>query len=205
MPSYPRIDKGEGFVRSHELLEQLYEDVIDSYKLLNENRDSQYLRRSTVRAIYSYIEAIIESVKTEVRSTIRTSNKEIELTDKEKELLGSLSPVSCRRGEKKHNMVENIKKTFKLAIKIWGLDGYKFYTDGQEFEFFLSSKEARNKLMHPKTYYDIQVTEDDMHDHTIALEWLHNEFQNLIKNRLESVAKELPEDVAKKLLSKWNS
>lgn len=205
MPGYPRIDKGEGFVRSQELLKQLYEDVIGSYKLLNENRDSQYLRRSTVRAIYSYIEAIIESVKHELRATIRTSDKKVELKEKEKELLGSLSPISCRRGEKKQNLVQSIKRAFRLAKKVWKLDNYLLYTDGQEFECFLRSKDARNRLMHPKTYYDIQVTEEDMHDHTVTIDWVHNEFQILIKTRVESIAKELPEDIANRLLSKWNN
>jgi hypothetical protein len=204
MPSLPRTDKGEGFVRSYELLEQLYDDVISSYKHLDENRDSQHLRRCAVRAIYSYIEAIIESVKNEIRSTVRKSDKELKISEKDKELLGSLSPISCRREEKKHNLIQNIKRTFKLAKKVWKLDNYAFYTDGQEFECFLRSKDARNRLMHPKTYYDIQVTQEDMHDHTVTFDWAHSEFQNLIKKRLESIANELPEDVARKLLSRWN-
>lgn len=89
MPGAPRIDLGEGFVRQHELIEQLREDIYDAYNALEQNRSSQYLRRCVVRAIFSFIEALLESIKWELRSSIRMKEFGGELSEKEKETLGS--------------------------------------------------------------------------------------------------------------------
>ena len=63
---------GGGFVRQLELLEQLREDIVAAYEALEENKSSQYLRRCVVRAVFSHIEAVIESIKWELRSSLRT-------------------------------------------------------------------------------------------------------------------------------------
>jgi hypothetical protein len=70
MPGTPRIDKG--LIRTHDLLQELRADIDIGYAKLEENRQSQYLRRCVVRAIFSYIEALIESIKVELRSNVRT-------------------------------------------------------------------------------------------------------------------------------------
>lgn len=61
---------GDGVVRPFELIDALNSDLATAFKLLEEDRDSQYLRRSLVRALFSYVEAIIECVKVELRSTV---------------------------------------------------------------------------------------------------------------------------------------
>ena len=70
MPGGPNIKLGEGFVRSTELLQELQGDIDHAYGALENDRDSQYLRRCVVRAIFSFIEAAIEFIKVELRSTI---------------------------------------------------------------------------------------------------------------------------------------
>ncbi|MDP1566223.1 MAG: hypothetical protein Q8L91_08165, partial [Polaromonas sp.] len=71
MPGHPRVDKGEGLIRTHDLLEVLRADIDAAYRALEPERDSQYLRRCVVRAIFSFIEAVVECVKVELRSTVR--------------------------------------------------------------------------------------------------------------------------------------
>lgn len=121
MPGHPRIDKGEGFIRSHDLLEALRADIDAAYSALEADRSSQYLRRCVVRAIFSFIEAVVECVKVELRSTVRLGYyPETSLTLKERETLGPLFVVGAQPG-KFLPLDQNIKRTFKLAAKIWYL------------------------------------------------------------------------------------
>jgi len=71
---------------------------------------------------------------------------------------------------------ENLKKTFRLAAKIWGLKNYSMKTEGKEYQEFLSAKNARNRLTHPRTYYDITVTDADMHCYASSFLWVKSEF-----------------------------
>ncbi|MGB3837023.1 hypothetical protein [Castellaniella sp.] len=200
MPSSPRIDKGEGFIRAHDLLEELQSDIHRAYETLENDSESQYLRRFVVRATFSFIEACIETIKLEVRSNIRTELFTPDLTDKEKETLGSLHVIGDRRTDKQLPLDANIKRTFRLAAKIWGLDSYQLTTSGEGFVDFLRSKDARNRLTHPRTYYDIQVTDDDMHCHMIAYQWVLGEFSRLFRARVEDIARSLPPKDGKRLL-----
>lgn len=188
MPSHP--DRGEGFIRTHDLLEELRADIEAAYRTLEADRQSQYLRRCVVRAIFSFIEAAVECLKVELRSSVRLGYfPEEKLSDKDKETLGSLSIFSGKDG-KFLPLNCNIRRTFKLASKIWSLD-FKLRTDNEDFRDFVSAKSARNKLTHPRTFYDIQVTDEDMHCHTVAGWWMQQELQRLINSRIESLAKNL--------------
>jgi hypothetical protein len=191
VPGSPRIDLGEGFVRSAELLEELRSDITKAYAALETQRDSQYFRRCVVRAIYSFIEATVESIKVELRSTIRCGHYTAPLSDKESEALGSLHVVGPR-SDKFLPLDQNVKATFRLASKIWALKGYSLNTQGEDFQDFLRSKSARNRLTHPKTYYDIEVTDFDMHCHTIAGMWMQAELRSLHEARIRSLAEALP-------------
>ncbi|MBW0149566.1 hypothetical protein [Marinobacter arenosus] len=192
MPGVPRVDKGEGLIRTYDLLQALRSDIDTAYENLEEDRESQFLRRSVVRAVFSYIEAMIECVKVEIRSTIRTGLYTENLTQKEKDTLGSLAIIGAPSG-KFLPLDQNLKRTFKLAAKVWELD-FNLSTDGENFRDFLAAKKARNKLTHPRTVYDIEVTDDDMHCHTVAGMWVQSEFQKLFNERVTSLRSGLSEE-----------
>lgn len=192
MPGSPRIDLGEGFVRHAELLDELRNDIDSAYAALEENRASQYLRRCVVRAVFSFVEAAVESIKWELRSSIRTDEFTDPLSEREQETLGSLHVIGPRH-EKFLPLDQNIKRTFRLAAKIWQLKKFRFNTDGEDFQDFLRAKSARNRLTHPKTVYDIEVNDHDMHCHTIAGMWVQFELKRLYKARITTLAESLPE------------
>lgn len=194
MPTSPRIDLGEGFIRQQELIEQLRKDVDDAYRTLENERSSQYLRRCVVRAVFSYVEALLECIKWELRSSVRTKCFEGILSEKEKETLGALHVIGPRN-DKFLPLDQNIKRTFRLAAKIWSLKGFRLNTSNEDFQDFLRAKSARNRLTHPKTVYDIQVTDYDMSCHTIAGMWVQSEFQRLMQTRVTTLVDELPEEV----------
>lgn len=192
MPGSPRIDLGEGFVRQQELIGKLREDIASAYGALEESKSSQYLRRCVVRSIFSFIEAVIESIKWELRSSVRLDEFKGQLSDREKETLGSLHVVGPR-DDRFLPLDQNIKRTFRLAAKVWQLKTFRLDTDGEGFQNFLRAKSARNRLTHPKTVHDIEVTDDDMHCHTIAGMWVQGELNRLFKARVEALAEGLPE------------
>lgn len=192
MPGHPRIELGEGFVRLEELLEQLREDISSAYIALEDERSSQYLRRCVVRAVFSFVEAVIECIKWELRTSVRTSEFTGQLSDKEQETLGSLHVVGPR-DDRFLPLDQNIRRTFRLAAKVWQLKGFRLNTDGEEFQSFLAAKSARNRLTHPKTVYDIEVTDNDMHCHTVAGMWVQTELVRLMNARLTSLMDCLPE------------
>lgn len=202
MSSNSNSVKNVGLIRTHHLFKELDSDVATAYSLLEKDRQSQYLRRCVVRTIYSYIDAVIEIIKHEVRATLRKSKTETLLTKAEQELIGSVYLIDPSRENKIINLVQNTKRTFRLAKKVWSLDDFTLYTDGQEFESFLQSKDLRNRLTHPKNYYDIQVTDEDMHHHSVAFYWIQSEFLRLIQSQLKSISQELPEEIAEQLLNK---
>ena len=190
MPGSPSAPE-QGIIRSHDLFHEMQSDVARGYELLETDRGSQYLRRSLVRAIFSFIEAGVEIVKIEIRSTLRSGRYGTPLTDKETELLGSTylvpPPVA-----KFISLESNVKRTFRLAAKVWGAD-FRLRTSGIEFRQFIAAKDARNKLTHPRTFYEIEVTDHDMHLHTVAGMWFQDEFQRLIKARIHALSVGLPE------------
>lgn len=201
MPGYPRIDRGEGLVRSHDLLEALRADIGAAYEALEADRSSQYLRRCVARAVFSFIEAVIECIKIELRSTIRLGRfREDLLSSREIETLGSLSVISAPPG-KFLPLDQNIKRTFKLAAKVWKLN-FRLNTGGEDFRYFLAAKSARNRLTHPRTYYDIEVTDDDMHCYSAAGMWVQGEFLRLFRTQLKSLSETWPEDERNRLLER---
>lgn len=192
MPGVPRVDKGEGLIRTYDLLQALRSDIDTAYENLDVDRESQFLRRSVVRAIFSYIEAMIECVKVEITSTIRTGLYTGNLTQKEQDTLGPLAIIGAPSG-KFLPLDQNLKRTFKLAAKVWELN-FSLSTDRESFRHFLAAKKARNKLTHPRTVYDIEVTDDDMHCHTVAGMWVQSEFQKLFNERVNSLRGGLSEE-----------
>lgn len=202
MPGSPRTDLGEGFVRSGELLEELRNDIESAYEALEKDRNSQYLRRCVVRAVFSFIEAAVESIKSELRSSIRCREFTEPLSERERETLGSLHVIGPRR-DKLLSLDQNIKRTFRLAAKIWKLKSFQLNTSGEDFQDFLSAKAARNRLTHPKTFYDIEVNQQDMHCHTVAGVWMRVELGRLFEARVKGLAEELPEEDRKAFKQKF--
>lgn len=194
MPSRPDISKGEGFVRTYELFEELQADVVRAYEVLEEQRDSQFLRRSTVRAIFALIEASAEIIKSEIRSTLRLEGGENHLSEKEIGILGGMSITPKPENQKFLSLEDNLKFTFKLAAKVWGLPDFQLDVGDEKYRELLQAKDARNRLTHPRTYYDIQVTDEDMQCHTVAFQWSCHEFMRLFQHRVKLLGEQLPEE-----------
>jgi hypothetical protein len=195
MASSSDMTLGEGITRMHDLFENLLDDVLESYKILETDKESQYLRRVTVRNVFSFLEAVVYILKHEIKSDLRLNRFSYTLTTKHSE---TLYEEKIRNGETISFFIpidENIKKTFSLASKVWRLDEFNLKTNDEKYSAFLLAKEARNKLTHPRTYYDIQITDDDMSNVSKTQIWVKSEFIRLIQMKVHSIAAELPSEV----------
>jgi len=201
MPEQPNISKGEGLVRTYDLFEHLIADVDKAFETLETDKTSPYLRRCVARTVFAFIEGVIQIAKWEINSSIRLSKSSVRLSDKEKEILHEQKK---RNGEIFKILVpidENLKKTFRLAAKVWGLKNYSLNIAGKEYKYFLSAKKARNRLTHPRTYYDITVTDFDMHCYASSFIWVKTEFHSMMNKRIEVLAQELPVELQQQLLN----
>ena len=178
-----------------DLLEHLVADVDKAFEILEADKTSPYLRRCVARTVFAFVEGVIQIAKWEIRSSIRLGDSSVELSDKDREIL---LEEKKRNGEVIKILIpvdENLKKTFRLAAKVWGLKNYSLNLEGEEYKDFLSAKKARNRLTHPRTYYDITVTDIDMHCYASSFLWVKAEFLSLMDRRVQALAQELPAEV----------
>jgi hypothetical protein len=201
MVSRADISKGEGLIRSHELFEHLINDVCKSFEILGEQRESQYHRRTVVRTVFSFVEGVVSILKYELRSDIRMRRYEYDLSKKEKEVLYEIKEHD---GEEKNIFIPidlNIKKTFKLAVSVWSVEDFRLNTDGLEYDLFIQAKATRNRLTHPRTYYDLQVTDDEMASMECTFNWVRVSFGELFKRKVADLTKDFPDDIRERLMN----
>lgn len=197
MPGYPDIAAGDGLVMMHDLIDELHGDVHKAYEALESDRSSQFLRRSAARAVFAYVEALLEAIRTEVRSTLRSGMFNGELTKREEEALGFRHVVGFPG--KLLALEVAVKRVFKLAARVWSLD-FRLDAGGANYRDFVAAKVGRNKLTHPRTVYDIQVTDEDMHYYTAAGLWVQTETQRLFKARQNSLLAMMAPDTRERML-----
>lgn len=186
----PHMNKG--LVRPHELLSNLINDVYKAFELLSCDKDSQFLRRVAVRNVFSFLEGIIHILKFQLKKDFRLSYTSYILTVKEKELLYEEKIIKNGKVKIFIPIEKNLASTFKLAVKVWGPKEYNFNLEPDEHNFFLSAKKARNKLTHPRDFYDIQITDVDMNNITRTFIWIREEFSKLIREKLKTDISTLP-------------
>ncbi|MBI5843283.1 MAG: hypothetical protein HZB23_01285 [Deltaproteobacteria bacterium] len=202
MPGSPDISKGEDFIRTYDLLDHLIADVNRAFEILESDKSSQYLRRCVARTVFAFVEGLIQIVKFEINTDIRMEGYSIDLSHNEKEVLSEQKIVNGKSIFIQIPVDKNFKKTFQLAAKLWNLNDYILHTDGDDYQNFLQAKKARNRLTHPRNYYDLQVTDYDMHCYAATFFWSKRAFETLFKKKIESIAADLPKEIRDKFLSR---
>lgn len=185
-------DLRKGLTRTDELLEHLIDDVYKSFEVLDSEKESQYLRRVAVRTVFSFIEGIVQILKFELNRAVRFGYSAATLSTKEYE---TLYEVKIEDGEKINIIIpidQNLRRTFKLASKIWNLGEYKFNTNSEQHTYFKYAKETRNKLTHPRTFYDIEISANEMSYVAHAFEWVRQEFVRLHEDYRKSLRINFP-------------
>jgi len=192
MATYPNLTKGEGLVRSYELLACLTEDSYNSFEQLNKEKDSQYLRRNVVRTTFSFIEGIIQILKFELKAEFRLGRTKIVLTEKEKEILDETRVVGDKKIPWNIPLDVNFRKTVTLVKKVWTLEKTLINFSSNEYKTFLFVKNTRNRLTHPRTFYDVEISEQEIVMMAKTFQWLKASFWKIMQAKIEFHLSTLP-------------
>ena len=181
------------------MIRELKNDVSYSFELLDKNRESQFYRRIALRNIFSFIEVTINVIKFELKRELRLGRIENKLTTKETEILYE-EKISTKVGRNIKQIInipleKNLKGTFNIAKKMWCLRNYVLDVNSNEYSYFKKAKYSRNKLTHPKDYYDIQITVVDIKVAYLTYVWVKENFIKLFKEKINIGLEELPEDI----------
>lgn len=199
MATLPDMTAGEGLIRTHDLLEHLADDVYRSFEILEGDKRCQYLRRVSVRNVFSFTEGVVQILKHEIKSDIRMKRYPYILTKKDKEVLYEEKENDGKITQFFIPIEENIKKTFALASKVWELSNFVLDTNSVSYACFLRCKKSRNRLTHPRTFYDIDISDEEMADFASSFLWANSEFKRIMQLKIDDIAKNLPPEIWGKL------
>jgi hypothetical protein len=135
----------------------LREDVRFAERQLEQHKTSheQTCRRSLIRCVCAIVEGTLSLMKAATLPAanffgIRLSTKEIELATGRRAKTGKPIPFLPFQ--------ENVKETLKIFMKAHGVQIAIDYDDSR-FKDLCEMFGLRNKLMHPKTLFDIEVSD----------------------------------------------
>lgn len=114
---------------------------------------SEYAKRSYVRAAFSFIEGHNHRMKK--ICLLAHKNNKVAFEQSEVDFLNESGKYT------KISVEENIKKTFKLFSKAFGIT-YSLNTGSESWSNFKSSLKVRHRLMHPKSPFEFTVTDLEM-------------------------------------------
>ncbi|PMW94847.1 hypothetical protein C1X59_27590 [Pseudomonas sp. FW215-R2] len=131
------------------------------------DQSGQVLRRSFVRASWAYVEAITFAFKN--MATLLVDEGACEMDPKDKEFLNS----------QRFEAVENVKATMKLAAKAFSVPERNL-GGGADWRHVKPSNSVRNRLLHPKSVEDLQVSNAEWESHKSAFDWFVRAFDGLL-------------------------
>jgi len=147
-----------------ELIEVLNRDVQQLILEYNEY-PSQIKRRGLIRAIFAYIEGNVFKIKEEV--LIEESHKRQPTLDiEEMVLLKEASPYINNKGKVKSTvkyseLSANIRFTLNCYAKSAQIN-HTLDLNGQEWECLIESIRVRNRITHPKSALELEISENEL-------------------------------------------
>jgi hypothetical protein len=158
------------------LFEILLSDLSRAGHLVRENADDQFLRRMTIRCFAVAVDGIIYGLKQtalasgEFSGRSFSSSELILLKEEAIEPKGKKPPFPAFQ--------RNIKQTFMLVAKAYGIScPTNFGQDG--FKALCDTYTLRNRLMHPKSFMNFCVSDEEKQKCSDAAAWLYLELNCL--------------------------
>lgn len=74
--------------------------------------------------------------------------------------------------------------------------------NSNEYAYFKKAKLSRNKLTHPKDFYDIQITSSYIKVSYLTYIWIKNNFVRLFNEKINNSLEGFPEDIKQKFWEK---
>jgi hypothetical protein len=136
--------------------------------LLEAHLDDQVLRRNAVRASWAYIEAIPYAMKGMLLTLVEAGAYPVATDEDRAFLTASRWETRC-----------NIKSTLRLASKVFAV-AERDLGGGSGWSQVKPMIDLRDRLVHPKTVIDLEVTDSEWAKHVECFKWLLNTFDGLL-------------------------
>lgn len=182
-------------------LGQDYDVVLND---LNVDSSDQLKRRTLVRTLFAMIEGVLYVFKQFV--LVQHEHGSLELSPAEYALLTEESydlreNGRIRTSSKFIKLTTNLKFSFSIfAEKLVGQQ-FEIDTNTQDWANVVRAVEVRNRLMHPKSEADLQVSDLELDYIKTTAHWFNNHFQQLISASVQvakqSTLKRIRESVEK--------
>jgi hypothetical protein len=161
-------------------MEPLERDVnFAGVQLLNDENTGkehqQFWRRMVIRCLLAATEALLWNMKHIAPKVAYVSRVQ-------------LAPEEIKITERKFlRFPDNVKTTFLLFGKVHGVTVGPIYD--QDFDALCKTYELRNRLMHPKTPFDPNVSDPDIATAQQGLKWFLREYHELMHRCSQAVDK----------------
>ncbi len=167
-----------------ELFDLLKQDVAELHEFGSRNETGQAWRRSSYRAVFSWIEGVVYQMKQIAMCTqggfyqAKLSRAEIAFLQEESYFLDEKGKVIT-----KSNNFAEINKNLRFAYAKLA-EGFNISTeleiDRQGWQQFKRAIEIRNRLTHPKNITDLFVTDEYMGFLLDTMSWFDTQISKLI-------------------------
>ena len=150
--------------------------------------DNQFTRRAYVRNVFAMMEGCIWALKETVLLAKPAGGYPKILARGEYELLSDTSYDLKANGEVKEQMKylrlpENVRFTFRVIGKYFG-GTYDLAVGGKGWQAFLSAQAVRNRITHPKTSKEFEISDSEIEQCQQACSW----FNNLVLSFFQAIA-----------------
>ena len=166
------------------LLRVLSFDLFETYDRLRYEADHQASRRNWARTLCSQIEAFAYSTKqiladlSEFPFAKLTPHEVLLLREQSYEIAENGEPKL--RGEKYVQIRTNLKFVAKMCAKAFDLP-YVLDTSGSGWSSVDAAFRVRNRLVHPKSFQDMYVTDDELKTIAAASDWFHKTHREVLE------------------------
>jgi hypothetical protein len=167
------IDEVRKLVRSMQLtILPLNADLMAAGEHWQKDRASQFWRRTVIRCLLALLEAALWNMKNTapkiaVISEVMLSPKELEFAE------DKIRPFPKFR--------KNLGETFELFAKVHKVPFS--VTPDKDFEALCATYELRNRLMHPKKPFDLDVSDKNIDEAMQGAMWFRKSFDKLMQLR----------------------
>ena len=172
----------------------LHDDVIHSLMELNKT-DTQFMRRTHIRALFAFIEGCIYMIKQEA-FIHQKHKKESNFTPEEMILLKEETPYLERSGKVKKipkyvDLLSNIRFTIECYKKTSNLN-YELDVHGKSWQSFHNSLKVRDRITHPKNSSDMEICDNELKESFLAFSCFKQIVLDLFKLKVEKLNEQRP-------------
>lgn len=180
--------------RNLEMMRSLLYQDIDLAADLHRKLNTEATRRILVRAYFTLFEGEIYALKQTILSfeyvlshipQTHNSNSYIRLfTEEEKAMLEEFSYDMSSGGKARKidyypRMPENVKFTFNMFCQSLHIESDIDY-NCLGWNKLSEAQKIRNRITHPKSPEDLQVSKQNLNDVEVGLQWFQNTFETLL-------------------------